>query len=180
MCRICRIVYCWQSVPLPCGQYMAIFLINWIAARVCPGGLGRGSSMPDIKSNLPNKSGLPLFQSSNSILPRTSGPLDPAPRIPSELVILGHWIGLKVLISPELAIKVESSKALGAAGSAREEQALHRSVPQLEDVAVWQPSRVEWRHGRLSATAHALLRLLSFFPHTTWAKVSSIASSLRS
>ena len=62
--------------------------------------------------------------------------MDPAPRIPSELVILGHWIGLKVLISPELAIKLESSKALGPAGSAREEQALHRSVPQLEDVAV--------------------------------------------
>ena len=31
MCRICRIVYWWRSVPLPCGQYMAIF-----NKRPCP------------------------------------------------------------------------------------------------------------------------------------------------
>ena len=27
MCRICRLVNCSRSVPLPCGQYMAIFTI---------------------------------------------------------------------------------------------------------------------------------------------------------
>ena len=94
--------------PICCA---VIVLTNCIAARVGPAGLGRGSSMPDIKSNLPDKPGLAFSLSSDSILPRISGPLEPAPPMPSKLARGGHWIGLKVLISPEVEIEVERSKA---------------------------------------------------------------------
>ena len=73
-----------------------IVLVNCIAARVGPGGLGRGSSLPDITSDLPDEPGLALSQSSDSILdlalqkppllPRVSiGAPDPAPPLPPKL-----------------------------------------------------------------------------------------------
>ena len=78
--------------PVRCA---VIVLVNCIAARVGPGGLGRGSSLPDITSDLPDETGLALSQSSDSILdlalqkppllPRVSGPPDPAPPLPPKL-----------------------------------------------------------------------------------------------
>ena len=78
--------------PVRCA---VIVLVNCIAARVGPGGLGRGSSLPDITSDLPDEPGLALSQSSDSILdlalqkppllPRVSGPPDPAPPLPPKL-----------------------------------------------------------------------------------------------
>ena len=78
--------------PVRCA---VIVLVNCIAARVGPGGLGRGSSLPDITSDLPDDPGLSLSQSSDSILdlalqkppllPRISGPSEPAPPLPPKL-----------------------------------------------------------------------------------------------
>jgi hypothetical protein len=76
-----------------------IVLVNCIALRVGPGGLGRGSSLPDITRPEDEGDGLPLSQSSDSILelglhpgappllPRTvSGAAqEPAPPLPPKL-----------------------------------------------------------------------------------------------